>query len=113
MRAGLGLTQWQDRLAEQLETPFLECRVDARGPLHFTAPPHQVDIVFLETVHAVPAGLFCRLAGAVGRDRHDADAGTQAEGAFLPRELEVAHRIAQRLRRPQRFVERTALEQYR
>ena len=49
--------------------------------------------------------------GVVGGDRHDADARAQAEGALLPGELEIAHRLAQRLRRAHRLVERAALEQ--
>ena len=48
----------------------------------------------------------------VDRDRHHADARAQAEGALLPGELEIAHRLAQRLGRAHRLVERAALEQY-
>ena len=48
----------------------------------------------------------------VGGDRHHADARAQAEDALLPGEPEVAHRLAQRLGRAHRLIERAALEQY-
>ena len=48
----------------------------------------------------------------VGGDRHHADAGAEAEHALLPGEAEVAHRLAQRLGRAHRLVQRTALQQH-
>ncbi len=123
MRAGLLGFERQDRLAEQFESALFERRVDARRPLHFAASAHQIDVVFLETVHTVAAGLFGRLTGAVGgaqdrrdivvvdRDRHDTDARAEPEGTLLPGELEIADRLAQRLGGAHGFVERAALEQ--
>src|ERR1019366_6844277 len=45
-------------------------------------------------------------------DRHDSDARTETERALLPRELEVAHRLAKRFGRAHGFVQGAALEQY-
>ena len=118
------LLQRQDGHAEQLEARFLERVVDARGPLHLAAAAHQVDVVFLEAVHAVAAGLLRGAAGGVGggqhrgdvlvvgRDRHDADRAAEAEGAVLPGEAEVPDRLAQRLGGAQRLLERAALQQH-
>src|SRR6202022_3221398 len=124
MRTRLRNLQRQNGLAEDLEPALLQRIVDARGPLHLAAAAHQIDVVFLEAVHAVAAGFLGRLAGAVGGreyrghigilggDRHDADARSQAERALLPGELEVAHRLAKRFGRPHGLVQGAALEQY-
>ena len=97
VQARLVALQRPDRLPVQVEAALLERGVDARRPLHLAAAAHQVDVVLLEAVDAVAALLLGGLAGAVGgrqhrghvlvlrRDRHDADAGAEAEGALLPR----------------------------
>ena len=123
VRAGFGRLQRQDGLPEQLETALLQRIVDARRPLHFAAPAHQIDVVFLEAVDAIAARFLGGLAGAVRGaqhrcdvgvvrgNRHDADARAQAEGALLPGELEIAHRLAQRLGGAHGLIQRAALEQ--
>ena len=122
---GIGALQRLDRHAEQLEARLLERVVDARRPLHLAAAAHQVDVVLLEAVDAVAPRLLRRLAGAVGgrqqrrhvlglaRERHDADAAAEPEGALLPDELVVADRVAELLGHPHGLVERAALEQHR
>src|SRR5688572_2045261 len=122
--AGVLLLQRQYGHAEQLEARLLERVVDARGPLHLAAPAHQVDVVFLEAVHAVAARFLGGAAGGIGRgqhgrhvlvlggDRHDADRAAEAEAAVLPGVAEVPDRLAQRLCRAQRLLQRAALEQH-
>src|SRR5690606_29326155 len=46
------------------------------------------------------------------RDRHDADARAEPEGAVVPDEAELADDLAQRLGRAQRLVDRAAFEQH-
>src|SRR5690606_20349505 len=116
--------QWLYRLAKQLEPAFLQRIADARRPLHFLAALHQVDVVFLIAVDTVPARVLRRRTGAVGgrqqrgdivrrrRDRHDADACTEAERTLVPDELELLDQLAQRLGGTQRLVHRAAFEQH-
>ncbi len=124
MRAVVRLLQRQDRHAEQLEAALVQRGVDARGPLHLAAAAHQLDVVFREAVHAVAALLLGGGAGAVGRgqhrrhvlvvggDRHHADARAEPEHAIVPREAEIADRLAQHLGGAQRLLQRAALEQH-
>src|SRR5215472_3173590 len=122
VRTALGALQRLDRHAEQLETSLFQSRVDARRPLHLAPPPHELDVVLGEAVDAVAAALLRRGAGGIGRredrghvlviggDRHDADAGTEAEHPVLPGEAEVAHALAECLRGAHRLIEGAALE---
>src|SRR5882757_1792395 len=124
VRALLHLLQGQNGLAEEFEAPFLERIVDARRPLHLTAPTHQIDVVFFEAVDPVAARLLGRLTGAVGGAQyrchvgilgdygHHADAGAKPESALLPGEFEIAYGFPQRFSRSHGFIQRTALEQY-
>ena len=112
-----------NRHPEQLKTTFLERRIDARRPLHFTPTAHQLDVVLGKTVHAIAALFFGGLTGTVGSgndrrhiivvcgDRHHADAGAKPKHALFPVEAEIAHRLAQRFCHAHRFIERAALKQ--
>ena len=67
MGAGVIVLQRHYRLPEQFETVFLQCIVDARRPLHFLAPTHQVDVVFLVAVDSVAPRILGGRAGTVRR----------------------------------------------
>src|SRR5688500_13410900 len=112
MRAGLGVAlQRLNRLPEYLEALLVERVADACGPLHLLAPLHQIDVVFLIVVDAIPPGFLGRCASAVGRrqqrrnvvgcggDRHDSNADSEAERAIVPRETIIADVLAERLGR--------------
>ena len=61
---------------------------------------------------ALSAALSTEATSALSAEmRHHADARAQPEGALLPGELEIAHRLAQRLGRAHGLIERAALEQ--
>ena len=111
-------------MPEQLEAAFLERGVDARGPLHLAPPAHELDVVLFEAVNAVaarppwPPGRRCRRRRAPRPRRHCRPMiGTtpmlapRRKVALLPGELEIAHRLAQRLGRAHRLIQRAALEQ--
>ena len=66
----LDTLQRLDLHAEQLETPFLERGIDARGPLHLAAAAHELDVVLGEAVDAVTAAFLGGSAGAVGSGKH-------------------------------------------
>src|SRR4029077_15367905 len=91
VRTALGALQWLDGHAEELEAAFFQRRIDARGPLHLTAPPHELDVVLGKTVDAVAATLPRRGTRGIrrgedrgdvlviGGDRYHADARAEAE----------------------------------
>src|SRR6185437_2101807 len=118
VRAEVDPLQGLDGHAVDLETAFLQCGVDTRGPLHLAAAPHQLHVVLSEAVNAIAAAFLRCGTGAVcsrknrgyvlvvRRDRDDADARAQAEYAVFPGEAEVADALAQRLGRSHRIIER-------
>src|SRR5690606_21046091 len=60
------LLQGLNDLPEDLEAIVLERIVDARRPLHFAAPTHEIDVVLLEAVDAVAPRFLRGRASAIG-----------------------------------------------
>ena len=73
MRAETFCLQRQDLLPIKDETGFLQRVVDPRGPLHFAAAAHELDIVFLETMYAIATRFLGCRTGTVGSTQNTCD----------------------------------------
>jgi hypothetical protein len=104
---GTALGQRQDGLTVEAEAVFLHRLADAHRPLHLPTPPLHFAILLLIDMHAVAPQILGRITGGIGRaqqtgqvaavgiDFHHADADPNAEGALLPEEAEILHRLPQ------------------
>ena len=106
MQAGAGVGQRQDALRMQLEAAVVERAFDARGPLQLSLARLHLGVAVEPHMHPVAAGLLGGITGSIsglleGRgagpapiQRHQADAGADAEAPVVMDEAEVIHLVA-------------------